>query len=621
MASTIARDALVSRLEAFARRSPRAYRVRLLLLAALGFGVLGGSVLLALGMSAGLVLALFAISPVLLLKLAKVVWIPVAFGWVVLRALWVRFEPPAGRLLAAGEAPALVAEVERLRRAAGAPRLSGIVLDDDLNAAAVSVPRLLGLLGHRHYLVLGLPLMQALDRDEFASVVAHEFGHFGGGHGSFSGWIYRVRGSWYRLLHALSARDAWSARLFQRFFGWYAPYFDAYSFVLARENEYAADAVAARVAGAGAAATALVRVNVGAHRLHEVFWPGVVDANRRQPEPPETLMRDMARALRTADRADPERLAGRLAAAPDPYDTHPTLAQRLQAFGVEVAVSPADGPSAAEALLGDELTAFEEAFSRRWRDGVAERWREDHAAHVADSERLGELEMQETRSPADAVEHAALVERLHPGIDALPLYRRAVALAPEDAFAWYRLGELLLARDDRDGIDALRRALALDPGAARTILNRLGAFHDLHAEADALAAVERELDALDRRERADQRARQALSFRDPLEPHGLDAAALARVRASLAATGKVGRAWIVRRPLAEAAHAVPHFLVLVRWRGLLVSESSALQAVVDALDLPGSFVAFTAPHQRLLAWRLKRRAGVPTWRSGMQPDA
>ncbi|WP_024888851.1 hypothetical protein [Luteimonas huabeiensis] len=90
MASVQAYRELVERLEAQAREAPGRYRAKVALLAALGFAVLGGALLAAFGMSAGLVLALLAISPLLLLKLAKLVWIPVALGWLLLRALWVR---------------------------------------------------------------------------------------------------------------------------------------------------------------------------------------------------------------------------------------------------------------------------------------------------------------------------------------------------------------------------------------------------------------------------------------------------------------------------------------------------------------------------------------------------
>ena len=266
---------LVERLEQEARQSPGLYRLKLALLAALGFVVLGGSVLGAIAMSVGLVLVLLAINPILLLKLLKIVWIPIAFGWVILQSLWVRFQPPEGHLLRADEGRELRAEIEYLRAQTDAPPLEGIVITPELNAAAASVPRAMGLLGHRHYLVLGLPLMQLLDREQFRAVVAHEFGHFGGGHARFGGWIYRVRASWFRVLDALSMRRSWATRAFTRFFDWYAPYFNAYSFVLARANEYEADATAARVAGADPAAQALIRVNLAAEHLHREFWPSV----------------------------------------------------------------------------------------------------------------------------------------------------------------------------------------------------------------------------------------------------------------------------------------------------------------------------------------------------------
>lgn len=58
--------------------------------------MLAGSILLAFGLSVGLVVALIAISPILLAKLIKLIWIPIALGWMMLRALWVRIDPPEG---------------------------------------------------------------------------------------------------------------------------------------------------------------------------------------------------------------------------------------------------------------------------------------------------------------------------------------------------------------------------------------------------------------------------------------------------------------------------------------------------------------------------------------------
>src|SRR5687768_18129818 len=46
--------------------------------------------------------------------------------------------------------------------------------------------------------------------------------------------------------------------MFERFFNWYAPYFEAYSFVLARAQEYEADRCSVLVSGKENSARALI---------------------------------------------------------------------------------------------------------------------------------------------------------------------------------------------------------------------------------------------------------------------------------------------------------------------------------------------------------------------------
>lgn len=427
MASVVRYRRMVERLEREARQAPGRYRFKLALLAGLGFLVLGGSIVLALGMSVGLVVVLLAISPVLLLKLIKVIWIPVAFGWFMLKSLWIRVTPPDGYHLREGEAPQLRAEIEWLREQTGAPPLTGIVIDSQLNAAAASVPRAMGLLGHSHYLVLGLPLMQLLSREQFDAVVAHEFGHFGGGHGRFRGWIYRVRVSWYRVVEGLAMQRSWTTKVFRRFFDWYAPFFDAYSFVLARANEYEADATSARVVGAPATASALQRVGVCAARLDREFWPGVQRSVQHSPQPPAALFRDMATSFSHAAESDSERLAELLREKPGLEDTHPTLAQRLEALGQAPGDVAPPRRTAADSLLGPLQDQLEEHFSHEWREGVEENWRERHGQHERDRARLSELAALTARNADEAAEHARLVDDLCPDVDAVPLYRDALA--------------------------------------------------------------------------------------------------------------------------------------------------------------------------------------------------
>lgn len=614
MASVVRYRRMVERLEREARQAPGRYRFKLALLAGLGFMVLGGSIALALGMSVGLVAVLLAISPILLLKLIKVIWIPVAFGWFMLKSLWIRVTPPDGYHLREGEAPQLRAEIEWLREQTGAPALTGIVIDPQLNAAAASVPRAMGLLGHSHYLVLGLPLMQLLSREQFNAVVAHEFGHFGGGHGRFRGWIYRVRVSWYRVVEGLAMQRSWTTRLFRRFFDWYAPFFDAYSFVLARANEYEADATSARVVGAPVTASALQRVGVCAARLDREFWPGVQRSVQHSPQPPMALFRDMATSFSRPAESDSERLAELLREKSGLDDTHPTLAQRLEALGQAPGDVAPPRRTAADSLLGPLQDQLEEHFSHEWREGVEENWRERHGQHERDRARLSELAALTTRDAAEAAEHARLVDDLCPDVDAVPLYRDALAANGDDGYVHFRLGLLLLDRDDPTGIVHLRRAMDLDPQAAEPVLRRLEYHYRQREQLHELERVQAQLRALEDRQIGAFHARQDVGARDSFTAHGLDAESLATARAGLERAGNVKQAWIVRKLIKGDTTGLDHFVVLVAWRGVVLNDSSALQKVVDAVDLPGSFVAVSASIGRGIAAKVRKAAGEPTYR-------
>ncbi|WP_149195212.1 M48 family metallopeptidase [Luteimonas suaedae] len=614
MAPTQAHRELAQRLEAEAQRSPRGYLLRLALLAGLGYALL----LVLLAIAFGL--------PLLMLghvvvngarpgpELAYVMLVPLVFGGVLLRALWIRFGVPEGYVLAADEAPALQAEVERLRRATGAPPLHGIVIDGELNAAAANLPRALGLLGHRHYLVLGLPLMQLLDRDELAAVVAHEFGHFGAGHGRFTAWIYRVRMSWHRVLEGLADSGFLFSRLLLAFYGWYVPYFNAYSFVLARRNEYQADAIAAATVGGEAAASALIRLELGARRAHGRFWPQVFGRARAQNHPPAQVHAQLARVLQDDTPIDLERLLAIASRDADPDDTHPVLPQRIAAMQAEPCLRTRGAP-AAPGLLGPALLAeIERGLDEHWRDRNRPRWRERHAAAAADRARLAVVEGVGDPSPQQRLEHAQLVESLRIDFDAAPLYERAIAALPDSAMAHYRAGLLALRRGDAAaGAAGLRRAMALDPGAIRPVLADLEALDrdpDLapaSAEAvrtlrDAFAPAAHELDARD-----------AADARDELLPHDLDTAALQSLAGALTADPRIVRAWLARKrmPMAEAP---PHYVLLLDWRGSVASETAGLKRLTDALALPGSFTVFTGSGQRPLARRVRRLCAAPVYR-------
>jgi Zn-dependent protease with chaperone function len=612
MHSVEAHRALVERLTVEAREHPLRYRIKLGLWALAGFGALAFALAVTLLLSVGVLALLVIAKAALLFKLAI---IPLAMAWSLLKSLWIRFEAPSGRRLGRDEAPALRALVEKLRREAGAPALAGIVMTSELNAAAASQPRLLGLFGHRHWLVLGLPLMQRLDERQFAAVLAHEFGHFGAGHGRFGGWIYRVRASWFRVHEELGKHAAWMSKPLVAFFQWYAPYFNAYSFVLARSNEYEADAMAARVTSPKDAAAALVAVELADIRLQRDFWPGLQRATARQPEPPARVYALMGESLAAPAEDDAARLESVLARAPNFDDTHPVLAQRLAALGVAPALPAPPARTAAQALLGPLEDTLVEAFSQEWLAWSDRAWREAHAEAEAGRQRMAHL-VAESRlrdlTPDEIGEQACLEAETGAPEEALARLEAGLDAAPDHARLRYLLGCELLDRGDARGMGHLEHVLTLDPEAEEPVLQRLHR-HAWEQGGEAAAQPYRErLEQHYRREHEAGLERAQLRPRSEFLPHGLDAERLAAVREAAGRHPAIARLWVARVPTKHRPH-LPHYIVRVTWRWWHRGTQAKLVAIVESLPLEGSCIVVTDDALSGQRRAYKRAAGAPVF--------
>ncbi len=603
--------ALIERLQVQAREAPQAYRSRVMLVAALGYAVIGMVLLVAVGLPVGIVIALLATGRALDPWLLMVLVPQGVFATMVVRALWLRFGAPPGYRLAPGEAPELQAEIERLRMAAGAPPLEAVVIDSDLNAGAASMPRLLGLLGDRHYLVIGLPLMRLLDAAELSAVIAHEFGHFRGGHGRFSAWIYRVRIGWYRMAEAMASGGGSMSRLFLKFFAWYVPYFNAYSFVMAREDEYEADAVSARVAGESVRVSALIRLAHASQWIERRFWPNMQTRMRAQPQPPVQFNAMMAAALRDLPSIDIPRLLASEARENDLTDTHPTLPQRVSAVGAAPALREQD--VSAIALLGDSLSTIERKLDAQWRDEMKTPWAAQYAAAEPDRHRLDALERRGELDAAEALQYAQLIESLRPDIDPLRFYERAFERAPDSATAQFKVALLRIEAGEVAGVELLRRAMTLDAGAIRPAFEKLRDYErDGTLAPDLAAALAALRDAFSDRAKSLE-ARDGVAGDDDLIAHGLDDATLDGLCEALYGIEQVGQAWLARKRFDLAAEPA-HYALLVTWRGSVVSEAAGLKRVVAALRLPGSVSVFTESAYKAEARRVRAVCVAPVYR-------
>ena len=262
-----------------------------------------------------------------------------------------RFVAPGPRLEAARN-PRLFAEAAAVATSVGEPMPKEVYLVPEVNAGVLARGGFLGQ-GSQRVMIIGLPLLDALTVWQFRAVLAHEFGHYHGGDVKLGPWIYRTRETIGRTIRNLSRRG-----LLQMPFLVYGRLFLRTTQAISRQQEFAADALAARTVGSAPLINGLRRIHAAALAFstywREEFVP-VVNAGFRVPFVSGfrqfTTNERVAGLLDTAVKE--EESNPRL----DPYDSHPPLGARIAAVELLPAGPPGGDESPALSLLGDPVDA------------------------------------------------------------------------------------------------------------------------------------------------------------------------------------------------------------------------------------------------------------------------
>ncbi len=476
---------LVTRLEHLAARHPRRYLAAVLGMVLLGFSLLGLVMLLTLAPALIALLLALALAVkggallLLLLKMGKLLVLLFVPLWYLLKSLWQmlfsRLPSPEGLAVTASDAPPLFACMAELQQTLHSPRIHHVLLTDDLNAAVVRHARF-GLLGwSQNYLLLGLPLLQAVSEDEARAILAHELGHLSAQHARLGNVIYRLRTLWAQIDLLAVHWQGWLARGLARLLRWYAPYFNAYTFVLARQHEYVADRLSLALAGQQAAAQALLRVNFAAQFQEEVFWPQLQQLAEALPQPLPDRSARWQQALH-AQLDEPLRqrfLQHAQQEKTDYLDTHPAIADRLQALHAQLDWPAAERltpplHNAAECWLGDKLPALQQTLDTRWQEAMRPQWEERHRFLCDSRAELQRLQQQDTRTDEDDWEIIRHTRTLMPEVDVLPQVEALLQRQPEHHAARFLRGVLWLGAGNDDGIRELEWVMSRDAGYTLT---------------------------------------------------------------------------------------------------------------------------------------------------------
>jgi Zn-dependent protease with chaperone function len=468
--SFIADPERLARLEAEVARNPAAYRRKLAFAAV--FGELTLNVMrlipIAVPMFVG---AAFLQHPV--------------FFWVAAAAtllLWWLMQPDSrveGCELTRDEAPRLFAEIDKLADKLQSRREFAVRLDESFNAGALETRGFLGLLGTRFVLILGVPLLASLSRDQLLAVVAHEFGHFSRRHGRLGHWLYRAREGWIAYAEQVSRSGSAFDRLAALYAEQFVPYFSTRCFVHSRRCEYEADADAAFAVGGTTMAEALTRIEVISRLWGREFARELSRKQAAESRAPGDFYQQFIEAAHGWPVSDLERwLADALKASATVRDTHPSLSQRLSALNEAARLSEVR-ESAGASLLGQHWRKILNEFNEIWlRDGSAE-WVFEHQRikHI-DQPLLdaGDAEVRQWDIGRRLARARAL--RRIDGARGLSELRALHEQHPDDTQVSFALGAALVSDDDQAGVPILDAIARTHAGFRQPAYLRLLRFYE-----------------------------------------------------------------------------------------------------------------------------------------------
>ncbi|MEZ0261604.1 MAG: M48 family metalloprotease [Alphaproteobacteria bacterium] len=611
--------ALVKAVEARAKGDPEWLKRRTLRLALLGYGVILGSILLMIPVGLGLGAAVLVLTGgnAAAAKLAFVLAaVPIGFAFILAKSLLMpRYDMP-GVEIRQQDAPALFDFLNHIIKEAKGPRFARVYISNEMNA---SVSRHTGLLGFFGFgpvlLTLGLPLMQAVTKEQLGGVIGHEYGHVAAKDNALGQWIYRIRNSWMVLEERLQLEQLWYTLKLNRFYSWFIAVFSAYSFTLSRKCEYEADAFAAKLAGPQVTAAALSTIAVRADEGGDKYWRDVWKLAESSPDISGAKPYSRMAQHFATQRERGEIVAAILREKTGYASTHPSTLDRVAALGQSFAEPAPLERSAARELLGPLEEQLAQRFDTEWEQAASEQWKFVHEDFLALRARLAELKAKPvdslTREELTVLANAA--GNLREDETIILASEEMLRRAPDDTEARLNIAILKLEKGDESMLRELEEVAKRDPQLLLPACSQALAYLHKNNRADDAKPFEDRLSAWEYEREAAAQERGLVLWKDNWLPHGLPADTTARLAEYCAQFKSLHTVYLAQKKVAYMPE-YPSYLVAFRLRYQPFKSQKKLQEEINAFfahsGLDGSYVFIEATGIKDLEGKLKKIAGA-----------
>lgn len=574
-------ETLVNKLEKQASAHPKLYRFKVILLTGLGFGYV------ALFLSLFLFLMVISIAMIadgnFTFGNMKVLLLTGTLSFFIIKALIVKMEMPEGYYLQQEEAPKLFEMIENLRKRLNTPQIDAIVLESEFNASVAQISAY-GMIGKkRNVLLIGIPLLTALSQQQFTAVLAHELAHISNSDTALGAKIYRLRMSWGRLLHSLEENEQFGTFIFRKFFQWFYPRFDAYTFTMARQEEYDADRSAASVTSQRAMGEALVVTSVAAPYYYRDFYSELFEECAKTNSVPQPYSNFTEKFQSLSHQKASQYFSEQLEEESYMTDTHPCLKDRLAALGAEAELPERNQASALESFFAFPGRVISD-FNTMWVDYNQDSWKEEIETFNDSKQRYEELLKKQVSTLEELLEKAYLTVEFNSLEAAIPLYEeiaRNHRHDPKTAGALIILGEHYLESKDtvEKGKQLINLAMSYDWELRLPGLDLLCGYYYETEQSELFEKTREELESWEEIVEASNEECDFVQPTDHFVTHDKGTEEIHAGINQLSQYKEITRAYLVRKQLASIPERKQYVLGL----DLALPKSTDLNEAEDAL--------------------------------------
>ncbi|MCJ8273030.1 MAG: M48 family metalloprotease, partial [Psychrosphaera sp.] len=376
---------------------------------------------------------------------------------------------------------------------------------------------------------------------------------------------------------------------------WYSPRFSAYSFALARLNEYEADGIAAQLSSANNTASALVKLPVYASHFEQQFWPKFSEQIHQHPKPVVLPYADMINFIETQPLVDTQVQSAIEFARKEVtnyHDPHPCLSDRLKALEVEDVSFQQTTQCAGKTLLADTLEAIANQLDQHWLVGSQEQWQQEHLNIKHEKDTLAQLQRQtmSNLTQDELWQLAILTEKFNDEEQSLPLYKSYHNQYSDDCKGSFALGRLQLAQFDESGLELLELATKMDE-----FIEPAGqlAYHYLVTQ-DKTEQAQYWLDKVHSLEQIYHKAEQeraSISAKDTIIKPIINQQDFDYLIAQVKAHKKVKTVWVAQKQLKYFTQSAVFVFAIEGKSGFYLSDNLA-QKVVEKVEVQSNHLLF-----------------------------